>query len=98
MFGTTVSGRPAELPGVETMVGLFINTIPVRVRVGAGAAVRDVLSQVQGEQAGLLDHHHLGLADIQSAAGVGDLFDTLIVFESYPIDTGGSAQAAPSTV
>ena len=95
VFGTTVSGRPVDLPAVESMVGLFINTIPVRVRLGAGAAVRDVLSQVQGEQAELLDHHHLGLADIQSAAGVGDLFDTLIVFESYPIDTEGlKAQAA----
>ncbi|WP_416381956.1 amino acid adenylation domain-containing protein [Nocardia cyriacigeorgica] len=95
LFGTTVSGRPAQLAGVESMVGLFINTVPVRVRFDASESVLDVLVRTQGEQADLLDHHYVGLAEIQSAAGIGGLFDTLVVFESYPVDAEGiQAQAA----
>ncbi|MEV0299405.1 non-ribosomal peptide synthase/polyketide synthase, partial [Nocardia sp. NPDC050710] len=95
LFGTTVSGRPAELSGVEAMVGLFINTVPVRVRFDPSEPARELLTRTQGEQADLLDHHYVGLADIQSAAGVAGLFDTLVVFESYPVDAEGiQAQAA----
>ncbi|HLS79683.1 MAG TPA: amino acid adenylation domain-containing protein, partial [Nocardia sp.] len=95
LFGTTVSGRPAQLAGVESMVGLFINTVPVRVRFDAAEQARELLVRVQGEQADLLDHHYVGLAEIQSAVGIGALFDTLVVFESYPVDAEGiQAQAA----
>uniref|UniRef100_UPI0005667065 non-ribosomal peptide synthetase n=1 Tax=Nocardia sp. CNY236 TaxID=1169152 RepID=UPI0005667065 len=95
LFGTTVSGRPAQLSGVESMVGLFINTVPVRVRIDPSESVRELLVRTQVEQADLLDHHYIGLADIQSAVGISGMFDTLIVFESYPIDTAGlQAQAA----
>ncbi|WP_051743155.1 non-ribosomal peptide synthetase [Nocardia carnea] len=95
LFGATVSGRPPELPGVESMVGLFINTIPVRVRFAPGESARTLLGRVQAEQADLLDHHHVGLADIHAAAGMPALFDTLLVFESYPVDAEGiQAQAA----
>ncbi|MGK8501584.1 non-ribosomal peptide synthase/polyketide synthase [Nocardia asiatica] len=95
LFGTTVSGRPAQLPGVEAMVGLFINTVPVRVRFDPSESVRELLVRTQGEQADLLDHHYVGLADIQAVAGIGGLFDTLVVFESYPVDAAGlQAQAA----
>ncbi|MGW4767727.1 amino acid adenylation domain-containing protein [Nocardia sp. NPDC004278] len=93
VFGTTVSGRPAELSGVESMVGLFINTLPVRVRVDGGLAVGEFLRSLQREQAGLLDHHHVGLTDIQRIAGAGAQFDTLLVFESYPIDRDAIAAA-----
>nr|WP_225732685.1 non-ribosomal peptide synthetase [Nocardia sp. JCM 34519] len=86
VFGATVSGRPAELPGVEAMVGLFINTLPVRVRIDDRASIGQLLQRLQGEQADLLDHHFVGLTDIQRAAGAGSLFDTLVVFESYPMD------------
>nr|WP_245545996.1 non-ribosomal peptide synthetase [Nocardia higoensis] len=94
VFGTTVSGRPAELPGVETMVGLFINTLPVRMRIDEHAAIGDQLRRVQREQADLLDHHYIGLADIQRAAGVASQFDTLYVFESYPVDREAIAAAS----
>ncbi|WP_040704264.1 non-ribosomal peptide synthetase, partial [Nocardia takedensis] len=95
LFGTTVSGRPAQLSGVEAMVGLFINTVPVRVRFDPAESARTLLTRTQGEQADLLDHHYIGLAEIQSAAGVAGLFDTLVVFESYPVDAEGiRAQAA----
>jgi amino acid adenylation domain-containing protein/non-ribosomal peptide synthase protein (TIGR01720 family) len=86
VFGGTVSGRPAELPGVETMVGLFINTLPVRVRLDPAEPVAAVLAQVQRRQSALQPHQHLGLPDVQRLAGHGELFDTLVVFENYPVD------------
>lgn len=86
VFGATVSGRPPELPGVESMVGLFINTVPVRVRLDPRATVTDLLRQVQLDQSRTVDHQYLGLADIQRDKGIGELFDTLTIFESYPVD------------
>lgn len=86
VFGTTVSGRPPELPGVESMVGLFINTVPTRVRLRPADSLGRLLHEVRDTYVHLLDHHHLGLADIQRAVGVPELFDTLLVFENYPVD------------
>jgi len=83
VFGTTVSGRPADLPGVESMVGLFINTVPTRVRLRSDEPLATLLRRVQDTYVRLLDHHHLGLADIQRAGGAPELFDTLVVFENY---------------
>ncbi|MEU1984151.1 amino acid adenylation domain-containing protein [Nocardia sp. NPDC019395] len=96
VFGATVSGRPAELPGIESMVGLFINTLPVRVRVDHRASTSDLLTELQREQAALLEHHYLGLTDIQRAAGTAVRFDSLFVFESYPTDA--AAVAATSDI
>jgi amino acid adenylation domain-containing protein len=95
LFGTTVSGRPPEIPGIEGMVGLFINTVPVRIEVRPEATLLDVLALHQERQAALLDHQYVGLTEIQSAAGLGTLFDTLLVFENYPLDAEAlrSAQA-----
>ncbi len=95
VFGATVSGRPAGLPGVESMVGLFINTLPVRVQPTPGDTAAELLTRLQKQQAGLFDHHYLGLTEINKAAGVRDLFDTLVVFESYPIDRAALAAANP---
>ncbi|MBC7302265.1 MAG: non-ribosomal peptide synthase/polyketide synthase, partial [Nocardia sp.] len=86
VFGATVSGRPAELPGVESMVGLFINTLPVRIRIDDRMTAEKLTQRVQSEQAELLSHHFVGLSDIQRVAGMGSQFDTLVVFESYPMD------------
>jgi amino acid adenylation domain-containing protein/non-ribosomal peptide synthase protein (TIGR01720 family) len=87
-FGATVSGRPPEISGVESILGLFINTIPVRVRLDESETVLGLLERIQSEQAGLLDAHHVGLPTIQRAVGLPALFDTLAVFESYPVDRG----------
>ncbi|MGH3862147.1 amino acid adenylation domain-containing protein [Actinokineospora sp.] len=95
VFGTTVSGRPHDLPGVESMIGLFINTVPVRLRLRPDETFADLLTRVQGEQADLLAHQHLGLSAIQKLAGGGDLFDTLAVFENYPFDADGVFEPAP---
>ncbi|RQO39893.1 non-ribosomal peptide synthetase, partial [Rhodococcus sp. KBW08] len=89
VFGVTVSGRSPELPGVENMMGLLINTLPVRVQLDPDETCAQLLARLQGEQTALLDHHHVGLGAIQSVVGTGNLFDTLSVFESYPIDTSG---------
>ncbi|GAA4232129.1 non-ribosomal peptide synthetase [Actinomadura meridiana] len=85
VFGTTVSGRPSDLDGVERMVGLFTNTVPVRVRLDPELPLPSALACLQSEQAALVDHAYLGLAEIQAAAGPGGtLFDTLLVFENDP--------------
>ncbi|MET9210698.1 MULTISPECIES: amino acid adenylation domain-containing protein [unclassified Nocardia] len=94
VFGATVSGRPATLDGVERMVGLFLNAIPVRVRLHPGDTVAELLRRLQDDQAALLEHHYLGLGEIQEIAGIDALFDTLVVFESFPVDREGLAQAA----
>ncbi|MFB4300561.1 amino acid adenylation domain-containing protein [Actinomadura sp. NTSP31] len=89
VFGCTVSGRPAEIPEVERMIGLFVNTLPVRVRIDAAEPVGRLLTRLQRQQAELADLHFLGLADVQRLSGLGrDLFDTIYVFENYPIGEG----------
>uniref|UniRef100_UPI0012ED9638 non-ribosomal peptide synthetase n=1 Tax=Aldersonia kunmingensis TaxID=408066 RepID=UPI0012ED9638 len=93
VFGTTVSGRPPELADIESMVGLFINTLPVRVKYDPAESVSELLVRLQGEQADLLAHHFVGLADILATAGPGAEFDTLMVYESYPIDAAGISSA-----
>ncbi|MFD0263005.1 amino acid adenylation domain-containing protein [Kitasatospora indigofera] len=86
VFGATVSGRPGDLPGVESMVGLFSNTVPVRFEPSDDEPAAEALARLQAQQSALLDHQYLGLADIQALAGHGTLFDTLLVFENYPVD------------
>ncbi len=86
-FGATVSGRPAELVGVEQQVGLFINTLPVICAVDEQASVADWLQAVQTQNLSLREHEHCGLYDIQRWAGQGGegLFDSILVFENYPV-------------
>lgn len=83
-FGVTVSGRPGELPGVETMVGLFINSVPLRVRLDPRETVGMQCVALQRESAALRDHGYLGHAELRSIAGVGEMFDTLLVYENFP--------------
>ncbi|OLR93668.1 hypothetical protein BJP25_15490 [Actinokineospora bangkokensis] len=86
VFGSVVSGRPADLPGVESMVGLFINTVPVRVPLDPADTLAEALSTLRKQQTEVLGHQHGRLADIQAATGLGELFDTLAVYENYPLD------------
>ncbi len=87
VFGVTVSGRPAELSGVETMVGLFINTVPLRVRIDDDASVGAQCLALQRSSALLREHSYLGHAQLRAFGGVGEMFDTLLVYENFP--TGG---------
>ncbi|MFF2013563.1 amino acid adenylation domain-containing protein [Streptomyces sp. NPDC058195] len=84
VFGAVVSGRPHDLPGVESMVGLFINTLPVRVRLREGERVEELLRRVQAEQSRLLEHQHARTAEVQRAVGAGELFDSVVAFENFP--------------
>ncbi|MCB5183283.1 condensation domain-containing protein, partial [Streptomyces antimicrobicus] len=92
VFGGTVSGRPPEIPGMENLVGLFINTLPVRVRLDPARSLLDLLRTLQDQQADLMNAQHIGLTDIQALVGVGELFDTITVSENYPVDAEGFAE------
>lgn len=100
VFGVTVSGRPPELTGVETMVGLFINTVPLRVRLNPAATVGEQCRAVQGDAALLREHSYLGHSQLRALGGVGELFDTLLVYENFPMDgltAGGELTAGGAT-
>ncbi|MGW7328585.1 amino acid adenylation domain-containing protein [Streptomyces sp. NPDC054840] len=81
VFGSTVSGRDPDVPGIGDMVGLFINTIPVRARWAATTTARDLLTSVRDHQSAVLAHQHVSLARISRLRGAGPLFDTLVVFD-----------------
>ncbi|MCU1734442.1 MULTISPECIES: non-ribosomal peptide synthase/polyketide synthase [unclassified Pseudomonas] len=95
-FGATVAGRPAELPGIEEQLGLFINTLPVVGSPRSEQTVADWVQQVQNQNLALREHEHTPLYDIQRWAGhSGDaLFDSILVFENYPVSEA-LQQAAP---
>ncbi|MEU4836551.1 condensation domain-containing protein, partial [Streptosporangium sp. NPDC023615] len=97
VFGTAVSGRPAEIDGIEDAVGLFINTVPTPVDVAGNPTLRELIVQVQEQNTALLDHHHVPLAEVQRATGFNPLFDTLLVYESYPVDEEQLAEAQRNT-
>ncbi|HEX2283584.1 MAG TPA: amino acid adenylation domain-containing protein [Mycobacterium sp.] len=84
VFGVTVSGRPGELAGVETMVGLFINTVPLRVRLDPSATAGSQCLALQRTAAALRDHSYLAHAELRALAGIGEMFDTLLVYENFP--------------
>jgi microcystin synthetase protein McyB len=90
LFGITVSGRPANLSGVEKMVGLFINTLPLRVSISKSALILPWLEELQQKQAEIQDYAYSSLAEVQRMSDVPPgvpLFDSLVVFENYPIDS-----------
>jgi len=85
VFGVTVSGRPADLPKVESIIGLFINTLPLRVTVRADCSIHDWLRNLQDEQSRLQQFEHSSLIDIQSWSEVPrgvPLFESIFVFEN----------------
>jgi len=87
-FGSTVAGRPAELPGAQQMLGLFINTLPVLATLRPAQRLGDWLRELQAQGLAAREHEHTPLVEIQRWAGQGGqaLFDSLLVFENYPID------------
>ncbi len=84
VYGVTVSGRPDELAGVESMVGLFINTVPLRVRVDPTVTVGNQCLALQREAAELREHSYLSHTELRSLGGIGELYDTLLVYENFP--------------
>ncbi|WP_437755167.1 amino acid adenylation domain-containing protein [Sorangium sp. So ce1389] len=89
LFGITVSGRSAPLAGIESMVGLFINTLPLRVAVPPAATVADWLRDLLRTTTELGQHEHTPLAQTRAFSVVPagqPLFESLLVFENYPTD------------
>lgn len=100
VFGVTVSGRPAELQDVENVVGLFINTVPLRVRVDYDADAANWLSNLQREQFDARQFDYTPLVLIREwteIVGPGPLFDTLLAFENYPVQAKAMGAVAPAT-
>lgn len=86
VFGTVVSGRPENVPGIETMVGMFINSVPVVHYVSAAAPVVEQCVALQRESSAMRDIGYLSLSELQRAHGGGALFDSMFVFENAPIE------------
>ena len=91
VFGITVSGRPPSLVGVESMVGLFINTLPMRVQVSTETKILDLLKDLQAQQIECEQYSYSSLADIQGWSDIPrgtSLFESILVFESNTLKTG----------
>ncbi|WP_210163286.1 non-ribosomal peptide synthetase [Niveispirillum irakense] len=89
VFGITVAGRPADLAGADRLVGLCINTVPLRVAVPAAGNLGDWLRLVQDRLARTRPHEQAALSDIQAVSGLPagvPLFDSILVYENYPVD------------
>ncbi|MDQ3952687.1 MAG: amino acid adenylation domain-containing protein, partial [Actinomycetota bacterium] len=89
LFGAIMSGRSAPVEGVERTVGLFINTVPIRMRIPAAASVGAWLKELQKESLARRDFEHTPLVEVQQQGAIAaptPLFGTLIAFENYPLD------------
>jgi non-ribosomal peptide synthetase component F len=90
VFGVTISGRPASLDGVENMVGLFINTLPLRLQISSDQQLISWLEQIQQLMLELQQYSYTPLVEIQSLSDVPGgilLFESIVVFENYPMDS-----------
>ncbi|MCY7488135.1 condensation domain-containing protein, partial [Paenibacillus alvei] len=98
VFGGVVSGRPADLPGVEGMIGLFINTLPVRVTCEGQETVADLLRRMQAQALAAQGYAYYPLHEIQAqCAGTRELFDHILVFENYPMQTAQAEASADAS-
>ena len=82
VFGNTVSGRMLDVPGIDRMIGMFANTLPVRLRILRDETVAGLVRRAQREQTALIPHQHVGLDEVQRVVGKGRLFDTTMVFQN----------------
>ncbi|HLP46942.1 MAG TPA: AMP-binding protein, partial [Candidatus Kapabacteria bacterium] len=89
IFGTTTAGRSGEIPGIEKMVGLFINTIPLRMTMNANTRMMSLLSYVNNDLQAREKFAHTALADMKKFSGLNtyeELFDSIVIVENYPLD------------
>ncbi|MCA2658270.1 MAG: amino acid adenylation domain-containing protein [Microcystis sp. M049S2] len=94
VFGATVSGRTSELPNIDTMVGLFINTLPVRLQISGKEKLIPWLKTLQSQQFEQEPYTYYSLADIQKNSDIPpkmSLFESILVFENYPVDSSKNA-------
>jgi amino acid adenylation domain-containing protein/non-ribosomal peptide synthase protein (TIGR01720 family) len=95
VFGGIVSGRPEAVPEIEKMVGLFINALPIRLRLATTATLPDLLRQFQAESLERRPHEYLPLAEIVEQTGLREVFDHLVVLENYPMEEEVRGDAGP---
>jgi len=88
VIGSVRNGRSSQLPGIDKALGLFIDTLPLRLTLPAGESLVQWLRAQQTEQSEQDEHAHLGLMGIQTLAGMAGqaMFEALFVFENYPIE------------
>lgn len=90
VFGTTISGRPPELAGVEQMVGLFINTLPLRVQSKSREKIIDYLERIKKDLQHRANFEYAHLVNIKKVSELKNsfdqLFDSIVVIENYPLD------------
>jgi non-ribosomal peptide synthase protein (TIGR01720 family) len=90
LFGVVTSGRPPELDGVESMVGLFVNTLPMRIRVPRSQSISSWLKEIQQQQLEIRKYEYSRLAEVQQWSGVArgeQLFESIFAFENAPVNT-----------
>jgi len=96
VFGSVISGRPADLAGAESMVGLFINTIPVRVKMSPSAGVLGWLRELQQQQAQARQYEHSSLRQVKEWTNVPrseEMFQSVVVYENYPAAISADQQS-----
>ena len=100
VFGVTVAGRPPAVSNVADTVSLFINTLPMRLKITEGATLLSLLEQLQARQLGMRDFEYARLADVQRWAGASAdaLFDTILAYENYPVRPGSDRRDEDITV
>ncbi|HLP44822.1 MAG TPA: condensation domain-containing protein, partial [Candidatus Kapabacteria bacterium] len=95
IFGTTTSGRPGEIPGIVKMVGLFINTIPLRISLNDNVPISALLSGINDSLTGREKYEHTSLVDIREFSQISsqeELFDSIVIIENYPLDSPLTAE------
>ncbi|MFT4125517.1 MAG: amino acid adenylation domain-containing protein [Gordonia sp. (in: high G+C Gram-positive bacteria)] len=93
-FGSTVAGRPTEVPGLDTVIGLFLNTVPVRTVLRPDETLADLLRRMQDDRVTLMAYDHIGLTRLQAETGHPVLFDVLYVLQNFRTEDEERTQSA----
>ncbi|MFW0794703.1 amino acid adenylation domain-containing protein [Gordonia sp. CPCC 205515] len=93
-YGSTVAGRPTEVPGLDTVIGLFLNTVPVRTVLQPAETVADLLARMQSDRVDVMAYDHIGLAHLQQETGHPVLFDVLYVLQNFRTEDEEREQSA----
>lgn len=91
IFGITLSGRNPKLIGIESMVGLFINTVPLRVSFDENDSIIDIIRNIKEDYNEIMEYDYMSVVDIKAISNIKsskNLFDSIMVVESYPLDNG----------
>jgi len=100
IFGSVYSGRPYELARVESMVGVFITTLPIRVQISLDLPLLKWLSDLQYQQALLQEYEYTPLSEIHGWSEIGrgqSLFESVLVFQNFPQDVASRHEGVPET-